>query len=218
VVGAEEISGRIEIQADAYISQIVRELLRRMEPSERFDALTDSVRNGAAIATIVDVVSDLGLEHGRLNRRAIEPESRRILRFGQLEQIEKLSVERIRQAANEGILTEVPRLESVLYRWRDWAGEAEPRCWIEEYIRSDDGLLRILEAFQGYATDGETVNFYLDPRRLESFVDPDLVIQRARVLQGRSDLTETQARAARTFVEGYDIWKQGGDPLRVVDS
>jgi predicted KAP-like P-loop ATPase len=192
-------------------------LLRRLNSSRRFQTLDDAVAKGAAIATMVDIVFDLGREHGKYNSQLVRPESDRLLASEELQWIERSTLERIRHAAREDMLIDVPMLGHVLYRWRDWAGETEPQEWAQRHIETDTGLLRILEAFQGQSSGTRGIRFFFDPRVLQPFVDPDSVIERVRSLQSGSALTEIQRTVTRTFVDGYANWKQGRDPTRIWD-
>ena len=163
VVGAEKEKSLWTIGSDSYISGILRALLKKLAPGTRIDVLGSAVSKGAATSTIVDVVFDLGREHGKYGRDPVLRNSRRLLTAAQLRLIEHVAVKCIRQAASDGTLSDAPALGSVLYRWRDWGNQIEPREWCASFTLSDAGLLRVLEAFQGRSDGTDGTRFHLDP-------------------------------------------------------
>jgi predicted KAP-like P-loop ATPase len=161
----------------------------------------------------VDIVAGLGVEHGRYRSESSIPESRRLLTLEQVEQVERLALERIRQAASEGILADAPRLIRVLYRWRNWGGDAEPRGWTEAESQSDDGLLRLLVGFQQRSWSSDRGDrYYIDPEVIRPFIDASSISERVEGLAGRESLTEIQQRAVQSFIDGLQRRAQGQDP------
>src|SRR5204862_853015 len=52
---------------------------------------------------------------------------------------------KIRMCAEAGELLSTPRFLRTLYRWKDWAGEDEPRKWVTNVVKTDEGLAAFLE-------------------------------------------------------------------------
>src|SRR4029079_18933412 len=123
-----------------------------------------------------------------------------------------LTLGRIRDWAQNGLLLEVPTLGRVLYRWRDWSDVTEPQTWVKEHVATEAGLFLILRAFQGWSSGTSGIRFFFDPKVIEPFIDPATLLHRVQSLKGRSDLSVAQATAVRTFVDGYEKRQQGKDP------
>ncbi len=126
------------------IGRIIWHLLPRLGEEQRYSLLNDKMKKGRALSIIVDTATSLARQHGKYKSQS-EPIEKRFLTIGHTEQLEQVALERIRAAAREGTLVSVPNLASVLYRWREWAGEGEVKQWIERLVESDDGLWKFVD-------------------------------------------------------------------------
>ncbi|RLA93109.1 MAG: NTPase KAP, partial [Deltaproteobacteria bacterium] len=106
----------------------------------------------------------------------------------------------------------------ILYRWRDWAGEEEPKKWVQKVVSDDKKLVEFLEKslqrtfrFSSLDAVGQ-VQYRLDPEWLRPFLDPSEIIDRVRRLFDKGDLSENQKIALRQFIQEYEIRQRGMDP------
>ena len=58
--------------------------------------------------------------------------------------MKKAILVRIREAATQGLLAIVPHLGIILSSWRRRVGVKEPRAYVEDLVRTDEGLLDFL--------------------------------------------------------------------------
>lgn len=209
LVAEEEPRALLDFSNEIRIARVSHQLLRRLPEPSRFEILREGVSNGRAVAVIASEIAILGQEHGKLSERNPTPEEERTVSAAHLEQLEALALEKFRSAANSGLLLENPRLASVLYRWRDWAGEDEARAWVEEAVESDAGLIRILEVFlqtrltQAMDDLAPTRSYRFDLQVLEPFLDVTTVVDRARRIDtGR--LTDRARTAVEQFIAASD--------------
>ena len=207
---------------DVRVGRVVYQLLHRLDEPTRFAVLQEAIAESDAIAVVVKEVASLSRDHGRAARREPKPEDEREMTLDHVLALEELVLEKLRAAVAAGTLLHVPELANVLYRWRDWAearGEAspdEPSRWVQAIVADDEGLASLLEQILSYTTveaGGPPRRIpRLDPELLRPFVDPALVIDRARALTSDQNLTDAQRRAVAQLVHEYDLRRRGVDP------
>ncbi|MBD2459205.1 AAA family ATPase [Nostoc sp. FACHB-87] len=189
------------------IEFLINQLLERIEKTKRDQILKKVILNGHAIATIVNQMVSLGSQHGKYEDRRDKPEDQRILNTQQLEGIEKLALNKVREAAQEETLLTVPKLRRILAFWRDSGNVEEVSQWVKTVIQEDQKLIYLLENFlsvvQGYR---------LDPQWLSSYLSTDDIITRVQDLAKQSQLTENQKIALNQFIKEYKMRQQGENP------
>ncbi len=208
------------------IERIIRRLLLRLDEPSRFEVLRRAISNGKAIAIIVREVVTLGQQHGKYGSEQPRPEEEKLITVEHLDELEKIALEKVRDAAQQGVLLQAPDLRYILYAWRNWAGEAEVRQWVQKVISDDIGLVNLLEKFLGkdfilgmsffsrsLSDRVERIRYRLDPQWLEPFLEAShQIIDRVRNLAEDSRLTENQRTAMRVFIREYELRQQGKDP------
>jgi len=214
----DELRGMFGFGNDIRIGRIIWQLLSRLEEPERFEVLKEAMSNGKAISTIVKEVATLGQQHGKYGAKQPEPEENRLISAQHLQELEKIALEKVRNAAQQDILLQAPELPSILYRWRDWAGEKEVKQWVQKVITNDKGLVKLLEKFlqktfiQSSSDRVGRVVYRLDPQWLRPFLEPSSIIDRIRGLAETSRLTEKQKMAIRLFIQEYEKEQRGMGP------
>jgi predicted KAP-like P-loop ATPase len=191
------------------IDQLFFGLLGRFDQEERLRIITDAVQAGEAVGTLVAFVSILGQEHGKYAGDDAQPEPDPLLTLDQQETLEALALTKVREAAANGALIDSPSLTRTLYRWRDWAGDAEPRDWVATLVPDNAQLARLFEGFLqvrvvagvGNATAQQIPT--LRPDWLEPFVDVDTLAVRAQDLLTDDSMTDAQRRAVEQFIKEY---------------
>gem|GEM_PF-3479095 len=134
-------SGMLDIGAVMHAVRIVFWHLRRFATMEdREEKLLAAIGATIGIQIPVHVVSMEGRREGSQKTDYLISEAR-------LPEFNAACVEKIRTAAAEGRLQAHPDLASLLYRWRDWTDDDEPRTWTEGVARSADGAVGIIRAF-----------------------------------------------------------------------
>lgn len=78
---------------DAQMAYLIERLVKRLDKPQRFPLLRSAIEDGQALSLIVDYVSDLGLEHGRLDRTPL-PDSEQTVNESQLIELEKLAAKK----------------------------------------------------------------------------------------------------------------------------
>ncbi len=191
-----EISATSSI--DIQMSGIIWQLLLRLDEPEQFEILKDSMSEGGAISTIVSEVGDLRQIHDE--QKEDEKTNAYEIRISSkyLDQLEKIVLRKVRDAARNGTLLKIPNLVRVLYWWIEFDGK-DVRLWVEEAIKDDDDFAIFLEKFQTKGHRGQLALKSLGP-----FLDPSQIIDRARRIILSEGITENQRKALEQFIDEYD--------------
>ena len=214
----DETHGLFDFGIDIRIVRILWQLLKRLDEPARYEVLKKAIQEGDAVSTIVHVVAVLGQQHGKYGAKEPKSKEKVLITAQHLEDLEKLSLEKVRNAASQDFLLQAPKLPYILYRWRDWADEKEVKQWIQIIIKNDVGLARLLEKFLqktyswSLSDRVEKREYRLDPKWLEPFVKSSQIIERVMSLIENPELTENQRLAIRQFIREYEMRQQGKNP------
>jgi predicted KAP-like P-loop ATPase len=210
--------GLYDLGAAMHASRIVYWYLRRLPSEEERERVLDAAMRATTGTQLpVDMVSD--------ERRRDESQKRDFLiSEARLPEFQALAVEKIRALAVQGTLAAHSDLPSFLYRWREWAGEQEPREWAAK-IATDGGALALIRAFtqdirsHGMGDRVATVRSQTSLKDLEIFVDLAVLDEQvarldASQLQGRDAVAVAafkRAMARRKAGKGEDLLGRDDD-------
>jgi len=207
----EDSGGLFEFGNDIRIQRIILQLLRRLEEPERFEVLKEAILNGQALSTIIGLITIIGREHGKYGAKQLIPEEERLISPESLEELEKIALERVRDAAQQESLLQSPDLQNILYYWRERAGEEEIKQWIQKIVETDKELIKILEESlrrtirQSVSDAVESIQYKLDLKWLERFIELPQIIDHIMTLSQSSDVSEDLRVAIREFIQEYEI-------------
>ena len=121
-----------------------------------------------------------------------------------LSELKALCVEKIREAAESGVLRSHPRLKYVLYRWREWASREEVAKWINQMIETNEGLLDFLQRSLHKSRSLGTGEYLMREKvelrlkEIEDFLPVEAVESRVAEVD-EAELTEEQRQAVDAF-------------------
>lgn len=198
------------------IGRILWVLLDRKTKEENFKIIKNAVENGSALAIMTREIRVFSQQHGR-NEGKIESEEQRFLTETQLNELEKLLVEKYRKAAKEHTLLDTPRLHAILPLWLKWTdNKDEVKEWVSEVIKNDKDLIRFITQFlaRGRSTSSDGVKFYyrLDPKWLEEYIDVASITSRLEEKRKSKNLSSDEKIAIETFFKEKKIRDKGKDP------
>lgn len=140
-----ESRGLLDVTADMEVARITYQSLSRLSTEgERHQLLLECVKAGTGLYTVVQEVSLSKPDERSAESRLISDEAL-------WQQLRDAAVERVRAAHSSGVLWGIPRLPYVLFRWMEWAGEAETKAAVTGYVADDANLLAFVTAFVDHA-------------------------------------------------------------------
>ena len=202
------------------IARLMFQLIRRCESQEeRYKVLKEAFSNGEAVEMIVNEVESLGQQQGKYGSQK-RPESEWFINSGQLEDLEKIALQKIRETASNGELVQQSRAVQMLFRWRDWENIEVVKKYIAGIITSDESLADFLSLFlsqsSSWGMDDKVprLQWRLDPKSIEPFVDDlsNIFIKCKEILKAKPNwLKDKKKTAIETFIRSYDLSKKGKD-------
>lgn len=144
-------------------------------------------------------VWEAGMLRDRVERREAPP-GERIPSTDQVTELEAIAGKKLKQAANDGRLLDVPQLARILLWWRRTGGLEFLKAWVAQAICTQHGLLRILTAFLGrdaLETPKQRIGF------LEEFVSRGALEQEVKKVK-MAGLSDIERRALKTLKKGLE--------------
>lgn len=211
--------GMFETDTPMRILRIFYQLGQRYEDqARRFELFKGAIVDATdSIYTIVHEVGVQGQQHGKWTSKQEQrdPEEKRTVNSAQLDELEKLACEKIREWAASGRLKGYPNLISILYSWQRWCpdGNEEVSRFVRGLVATDDDLIQLLYAFVGKSYShgmGDyvgRVNWRINLKSVGDFIAVDELTPKVRTIVGSAEfqnLSPDKQRALQTFIDTVD--------------
>ena len=209
-------SGFFETDTPMRILRICYQLIHRFDDCEkRFNILEQAIQKATrSLYTLVHEVGVLGQEQGKFgSKESPEPKDKLTINAEQLEKLEKLACDKIENWAKDGRLKKHEHLPSILFSWKEWGQKKKIIIFINNMIKSDDGLIDLIASFlnksisHGMSDYVGKIKWRINIKNIEEFVDLKEVEPRIRKISSSSDFEQLDARkklAIRTFLDTID--------------
>ena len=152
-------------------------------------------------------------EHGRWTKQEPKSEEQQRVNKTQLEQLEKLVLDKINNWAADGRLLKHRDLIRILYFWKDLDGKEIIKEYMQKAIEDNEGLINFITKCQsevrsqGMGDYGYKTHYEVNLKSIENFIELDKLIKRLRSIK-ISDifkgLTEKQKNAVNLVLDTYD--------------
>lgn len=174
------------ISIDGIANIIVKNCLNRLRDLNsklQFDTVRQIADDGAAINWLVGSFfrSQL-IKHGRVGNRAEKPDQWEISEDVLDEAIDILK-ERVSEQATKELIPNLPDISTYLFGWREITKDDQAIDWVQEYSKTDEGFLLILEHLRGWAMS-DIVYYPLSKSAVEQFLNWDETTARLDRLKG----------------------------------
>jgi predicted KAP-like P-loop ATPase len=185
---------------------LVWPLVERLgQESQTFGILRQAISRCSGLASALWLFAILEAQHQPQARLAAGQTT--LVTAAHLEDLRKIMLARIAEAAKSSALTACPFLKEVLGFWRKHQSVAAEQ-WTQQFVASDEGLLTLLCAFTSEGMTSSAMDPVPNPVTifsLQEFRDAvsDLapLVGRAQGLAQRGDLSEAQRTAITKFLE-----------------
>lgn len=198
------------------IEVIIHEVLPCLPREDRLRIAKEAIESGDSVATAISTLTASGQQLGRYGAEEPSLESQQLFDEDGQNALEDAALEKIVGAAEEGNLSDVPRITQVLRRWKDWGDEEEMRHWLKSALEDDGSFMSFLTTFAHHrrtsSSRGTRRHLRLDPRAVEEFIDTETVLERIQDLKGDGDLTDSERAALRQFEYEYNLLQEEKEP------
>lgn len=205
-----ERPGTFEVSPMMHAYRIVYWYLRREPNAARCRSVLESaVRTTDGISLPVDVVSREARKAGEADKR-----DRCLLEVEGIRALQDLCAAKIKAAAEAGRITNLAEFRSILYRWREWAGDSVPGEYVQALVGKPQGALAFLKAFLSRSTShtqGDYVareHWYIRLKEIEAFVAWEVIEETIKEVSVES-LQSDERRAVEAFLRAAERRRQG---------
>ena len=208
--------GFFVIDTPMRILRVCYQLSQRLDSHEkRFKVFKNAIEKATrSLFTIVHEVSVQGQQYEKYHSKDTPtPEEERTITPEQLKVLKEIALNKIETWANDGRLKKHKNLPYILFRWRKWGGGDKVNRFIEDMIKSDEGLIDFITAFLTKSTS-QTMGDYvykthwrINIKSIEEFIEIKKIESRIRKIvnsEKYTHLDERQKIALQTFIDTMD--------------
>ncbi|MFM0114997.1 KAP family P-loop NTPase fold protein [Paraburkholderia nemoris] len=218
-------SGFFASPPSAQMYWMVNHLTKRLPDQECAPLFRELAEHAASLCMVCHLVSSID----RMHQPDAENRDSPFQRFDAdtVTSLRRLVVERLRTAAEEGGLLDLPDFYFLLRLWREWGDVDEVQAWFVVAIEDDQFLVRILALAVRVSTvhtfgDRLSKTFSsINPRDIETYLtattDLSVLEQRVREIAKGGSLSADQRECIRLFEQGMELIARGEDPNRLPD-
>lgn len=199
--------GLFDFSLDLLASRLIFAILKNIKDSTvRDQALIESVKSSHGLyLPILEIFS-------QENRNKARDE--KLISEQAIQELKKVSLKRVKLAAQDGHLKENKKLGYLLFRWKELEGCTPVKDWIKLLFRDSMGALILIKAFcvkQQISQSGDYVadiNHVIDLKALSELVDIEAV-NNSISAYSKDVLSEEDGKALEAFKKVYLLWKDG---------
>ena len=198
------------------ILRLCYQLTHRFDSYEkRFNIFKHAIKK--ATRSLYTIVHEIGVQdqgHAKYgSKETPQPKDEMTVNKEQLEKLEKFACGKIEGWAKDGRLKKHKHLPSILFRWREWGQRNEINNFVNNMIKTDDGLIDFITSFlskstiHGLSDYTAKIDWRINIKNVEEFVDLKEVESRIRKILSSSDFKELDERkklAIKTFLDTID--------------
>ncbi len=109
----------------------------------------------------------------RLNKQNNQEQAHEeiVLTKDEIDKLKTICVEKIKRDATEGALANSKTLSYILYCWEEWGLKEDVNKYIAKLLKTDEGLLSLLNGFVSANFDDSTTVKFIDKKSIGHFVD-----------------------------------------------
>jgi hypothetical protein len=129
----------MDFTADMQVARVIYQCMMRLAEPERYALLLNCVTTGRGLGTVVHEASmaePTDREGGKVITDRVAWEA-----------IRDAALTRIEAASVSGELWKLDRLQSVLFRWREWTSDAHVQAAVAAHVKTDEAFLDFIAAF-----------------------------------------------------------------------
>ncbi len=201
----------LDINPQQHIARIIYLLITRNPDKGQRAVIAKELANSCSgLTTLIRWVVVIEPEEERDS--AATPVGEDLLEPSDFMQLREIVLNRIRSEAKNGTLSKRPILGMILFRWRDWANISEPKEYVSEPVKTDDGLLDFLVGHMtvvlstGVGKYTTRRRYHIDQNNISQFIGPESLADRVERIKSdkRHELYQEQREAIDAFLNSVN--------------
>lgn len=192
---------------DLRLGRILYKLLPSLDENLRFSILKKAYDSGKAVSLMGREIVIFGQQHGKYGSDSVSDSS--FITLDQLKILEEITLDKIRNSANEGSLKIDQNIARTLYNWKEWSGNQEPEEWLKKLVSDNPkSILLIINAFisnsysHGMSDRVAKKHSKVSLKGIANFMDLSFFSQEISKLKQES-LTEEESDLVKMFQADY---------------
>lgn len=191
--------GELDFGVEMQLVRLAYHLVKKLPQAYRYTVLEKLVKNSVSIDSPAHFVS---IEKDEEDKNKDD----KLLETADTDKLVKTALDKIKQYAKTGQLNRSPGLAYVLYRWKHWENLDEPKKYVEELIKTPQGMAAIINGFTAQSINGAKRKQRIGYKELKEFVD--LATLKAKIsqltTQDKKNLKTKELEGLERFVKGVD--------------
>lgn len=196
---SRERGGDLDFGVEIQLVRLAYHLVKKLPVKERFGVLEKLVNNSVSIESPAHFVSIEKDEHDK-------EKEEKLIEKAEVEKLIKITLEKIREYAKSGQLSQSPGLAYLIYRWRDWGNIDEAKKYVEELIKTPKGLASLLKGFTAQSISGSKRQYRLSYKDLKAFVDLPILKDKISKFKNKEkkSLSKEELESLESYLKGVD--------------
>lgn len=200
---SDDRSGFFQVPAVSRVWRVIHALLSRLNLEVRECVMRDAVAQSPALATVSHTVLSLADEHGMHHEEDIVAPENRLLPETVVRELEQALADRIKAAAEEGILLKSRYARMIMINWQVISGASAVRTWTDAVLDDDASVISLAKlAITQILSSNADVTFRVDRGTWENIVDFDRLIFRVGEIEKHVDLGDAEKEVFTNFRQG----------------
>jgi len=215
LVRTDRIPGEFDFGNESRVTRVAYHLLKKLDAADRSKVVTSAISNGCALRCGQYLVGALAEE---IDKEAKGEGGRALVRTEDIDDMKSAWRTRIELLASAPSFIDHPSLAALLSGWRNWGGAAEAQVWWTNASSSDEGLVKLIAAYQWEATShtfgdhAARLHLRVNPKGIEPYGDIHAFAARLQMLLDEGKVQGVHAPAVKRYIFECERMKSGKNP------
>lgn len=215
LIKTERLPGEFDFGNESRVTRVVYHLLKKLDQADRVDVISSAMQKGRALRCSQYLVRALVAE---VEKEAKGEDGPGLVQAARIEELKAAWKARLEVLAEEPEFINHPSLPVLLSGWRHWGGESQAKEWWAKNEHSDEGLTKLIAAFQsestshGFGDHAVRVHLRVNPKGIAAFGDVYAMAARLQTLLASNQVAKDRVPAVQQFLLECERMRSGKDP------
>ncbi|MBS0477362.1 MAG: NTPase, partial [Proteobacteria bacterium] len=215
LVRTDRIPGEFDFGNELRVARVAYHLLKKVDHADRCRVVSTALTQGRALRCGQRLVGSLASEVDKETKGEGGPA---LVRAEDVGGMKSAWMSRVEVLSSEPTFINHPSLAVLLSGWSHWGGEAQARAWWATAANTDEGLTKLIAAFQSESTShsfgdrAARVHLRVNPKAVAPYGDAQVMAARLQTMLDAGQVAQEYLPAVRQFVLECERMKAGKDP------